>query len=105
MAIFCYLLGDEKSKTCALIDPAFEAERIMAEVGRGGYRVTHVINTHGHVDHTAGNRSILSATKARLLIHERDAERLQKILHGIFSRLLGGKNRPDRTSCCGTEII
>jgi glyoxylase-like metal-dependent hydrolase (beta-lactamase superfamily II) len=29
MANFCYLVGDEASKTCALIDPAFETDRIL----------------------------------------------------------------------------
>lgn len=29
MANFCYLIGDESSKTCALVDPAFETDRIF----------------------------------------------------------------------------
>ncbi len=34
MAVFCYLIGDEDSKTCALIDPAFETDRILSEAQR-----------------------------------------------------------------------
>ena len=34
MAVFCYLTGDEDSKTCALIDPAFETDRILSEAQR-----------------------------------------------------------------------
>ena len=94
MAVFCYLLGDEKTGTCALIDPAFDTDRILAEAHRLKYRVTHVINTHGHSDHTAGNQAILAATGARLLIHEQDAGRLGKLLHSTFSRILGGKGSP-----------
>ena len=26
---FCYIVGDEATKTCALIDPAFETDRIL----------------------------------------------------------------------------
>lgn len=98
MAVFCYLIGDEKTGTCALIDPAFETDRILAEARRFKYRVTHIINTHGHSDHTAGNQAIKAATGARLLIHELDADRLGKALHSTFSRILGGKGspRPDR---------
>ena len=70
MATFCYLLGDELSKTCGLIDPAFDTKRILHEVDKAGYEVTHVINTHCHSDHSAGNASIMAATNARLLIHE-----------------------------------
>ena len=94
MANFCYLIGDETSKTCALIDPAFETERILTEAANLGYQITHIVNTHGHSDHTAGNQAIKAATGARLLIHELDAEKLGKIMHKTFSRLLGGKGSP-----------
>ena len=94
MVNFCYLVGDEASKTCALIDPAFESDRILAETKRQEYRVTHIINTHGHSDHTAGNEAIKTATGAQLLIHELDANRLGKVVHRTFSRILGGKGSP-----------
>ncbi len=94
MATFGYLVGDAASKTCGLIDPAFDTDRILAAADRRGYRVTHIINTHGHSDHTAGNQAIKAATGAKLLIHERDAGRLGKILNRTFSRMLGGKGSP-----------
>ncbi len=94
MANFCYLVGDETSKTCALIDPAFETDRILTEADRLEYRVTHIINTHGHSDHTAGNEAIKAATGAQLLIHKLDANRLGKVVHKTFSRILGGKGSP-----------
>ena len=94
MANFCYLVGDETLKTCALIDPAFETDRILAAAGDLGYRVTHIINTHGHSDHTAGNEAIKTATGAKLLIHAVDADRLGKVVHKTFSRILGGKGSP-----------
>lgn len=94
MANFCYLIGDETSKTCALVDPAFETERILDEANRLGYKINDIINTHGHSDHTAGNGAIKAATGARVLIHELEAKRLGKVLHKTFSRLLGGKGSP-----------
>ena len=94
MANYCYLVGDELSKTCALIDPAFETDRILQEVESEGFHVTHIINTHGHSDHTAGNGAIQAATGAKLLIHELDAKSLGKLVHKTFSRLLGGKGSP-----------
>ena len=94
MANFCYLIGDEGSKTCALIDPAFETDRILAEGQNLGYKITHIINTHGHSDHTAGNAAIKAATAAKLLIHADDAGRLGRVLHSTFSRALGGKGSP-----------
>ncbi|UCE55460.1 MAG: MBL fold metallo-hydrolase [Desulfobacterales bacterium] len=94
MATFCYLIGDENTKTCALIDPAFETDRILEKAKESGYRVTHVINSHAHSDHTAGNEAITAATGARILIHELDARRLEAFLNKTFSRMLGGKGSP-----------
>ena len=37
---------------------------------------------------------MIEATGAQLLIHELDAQRLGKVLHNTFSRLLGGKGSP-----------
>ena len=94
MATFCYLIGDARSKTCALVDPAFETDRILNEADHLGFRITHIINTHGHSDHTAGNAAVKAATGAKLFIHAADAGRLGKILHSTFSRILGGKGSP-----------
>ena len=95
LAVFGYLVGDEASKTCGLIDPAFETDRILAEAEQRGYEVTHVINTHCHSDHTAGNAAILAATGAKLLIHKLDAEGLSAGTNKAFSRAMGGSGSPE----------
>ena len=94
MATFCYMAGDETTRTCALIDPAFDTKRILAEAREAGYETTHIINTHGHADHTAGNAAVKGATGADILIHEADARQLEKGLNRVFSRVLGGKGSP-----------
>ena len=106
MVVFCYLLADPQTRDAALIDPAFDTAGILERVRRGGYRVTHVINTHGHSDHTAGNADIIRATGAALCIHKNDAQRLQGLLSSSFSRVLGGKGspKPDRLLSDGDTI-
>jgi hydroxyacylglutathione hydrolase len=94
MDTFCYLIGDESAGAAALIDPAFDIPRILALVQKGGYIVTHVINTHHHSDHTAGNADVISATGAHLCIHELDAPFLSKLTGRAFCRMLGGKASP-----------
>ena len=94
MATFFYIVADEVSKTCALIDPAFETDKILMEAETNGYRVSHLINTHCHSDHSAGNASVINATGAKFLIHELDAHRLEKALNRTLSRFLGGKGSP-----------
>jgi hydroxyacylglutathione hydrolase len=94
METFCYLVGDEESNTCALIDPAFDTQGILNLADEMGYTVTHVINTHCHSDHTAGNHAVIAATGAKLLIHAADAGRLETFLNSGFSRVLGGRGSP-----------
>jgi hydroxyacylglutathione hydrolase len=94
MATFCYLVGDEETKTCALIDPAFDTDRILNTAEKEGFRVTHLINTHGHSDHTAGNGAIVGSTGALLLIHGLDAGMLGKMMNRAFTRMLGGGKSP-----------
>jgi hydroxyacylglutathione hydrolase len=94
MDVFCYMIGDEATGACALIDPAFDTESILAEVRSAGLTVTHVINTHGHSDHSAGNAAILEATHARLYIHHLEAKSLAGMANSAFSRLMGGKGSP-----------
>ena len=94
MEVFCYLVCDEPTKTCALIDPAFETDRILEEVKSEGYTVTHVINTHGHFDHTSGNAAIIGATGAKLFIHKKDAPQLNKLLSQAMMMMMGGKRSP-----------
>jgi glyoxylase-like metal-dependent hydrolase (beta-lactamase superfamily II) len=66
---FCYLLGDEVTKECAVIDPPANSQRIMEEVGKLGCGVKYIINTHGHADHTGGNEALKAATGAQVVAH------------------------------------
>jgi glyoxylase-like metal-dependent hydrolase (beta-lactamase superfamily II) len=101
MDTFCYFIGDEFSGYGALIDPAFDVPRILETVRRAGYTVTHVINTHHHADHTAGNAEVLRATGARLYIHTADAAALGKMTGRTFARMLGGKGSPPADKLLG----
>ena len=52
---FSYLIGDEASGTCAVVDPGYDTSKVEARVKDLGLRVTHIFNTHTHHDHVAGN--------------------------------------------------
>ncbi len=94
MANFCYMAGDEATRRCAVIDPAFEPQKILNTIKASGYIITHVINTHGHADHTSGNSGIIEATGAQLCIHRLDADQVSRFLTRSLSRLMGGKGSP-----------
>jgi len=94
MEVFAYIAGDDATRTCALIDPAFDMIRLINETRELGYKITHIINTHAHSDHTAGNKRIMAATGAKLFIHEEAAELLGKTWVRVYSRLIGGTGSP-----------
>jgi len=94
MANFCYMIGDEATETCAVIDPAFDPQKILNTIDDAGYTITHVINTHGHSDHTSGNSAIIEATGAQLCIHKLDSEQVTRLLTRVLSRFMGGKGSP-----------
>jgi len=94
MATFCYLIIDDATRTGALIDPAFDTEQLLKKASDQGLQITHVINTHNHSDHTAGNAAVVAATGAKIYIHRLDAAAFGKLFNRGFSRLMGGKGSP-----------
>ncbi len=71
-----YLVIDEASLEAAVIDPGLSSKKVLDALKLAGARVTYVLNTHGHPDHTADDAALKGATGAKLAIHECDASRL-----------------------------
>jgi glyoxylase-like metal-dependent hydrolase (beta-lactamase superfamily II) len=61
---FGYLLGDRDTGRGVLIDPSYSPEGFVQRASEQGLIVTHVINTHGHPDHTNGNAKAAELTAA-----------------------------------------
>jgi glyoxylase-like metal-dependent hydrolase (beta-lactamase superfamily II) len=71
---FTYLIGCEKTRRAAVIDPGADVEEILAAAKAEGLTIELIVNTHGHGDHTAGNAALKSRTGARIAIHAMDAK-------------------------------
>jgi hydroxyacylglutathione hydrolase len=69
----CYILGCERNKLAAVIDPGGDANRILMVLAKEGLRLVYIINTHGHFDHTTDNKRLKEVTGAQLVIHRADA--------------------------------
>ncbi|MFH0806839.1 MAG: MBL fold metallo-hydrolase, partial [Elusimicrobiota bacterium] len=70
----CYLLIDEKSKQCLVIDPGDEPERIIQEIQASKLIPVGIVNTHGHYDHIGANSQIKQLYKVPIYIHKLDAD-------------------------------
>jgi glyoxylase-like metal-dependent hydrolase (beta-lactamase superfamily II) len=54
MQNYVYLIGDPVTRQAAVVDPAWEVERIVQTAAADGYTLTRVLITHTHQDHTGG---------------------------------------------------
>ena len=106
MAVFAYLVGDEAGGEAVVIDPAADTDGIIAAAEKRKVRITTIVNTHGHVDHTGGNVDMKKKTGASIVIHEDDAEMLVSAPDAML-RMFGAKASPpaDRTVKEGDLIV
>ena len=68
----CYIVCAENAKSCAVIDPGYEPERVLAKVKELGLTVDAVLLTHGHFDHVGGVEKIVTETNCALWMSESD---------------------------------
>jgi hydroxyacylglutathione hydrolase len=74
MQNFVYLVGDPETKEAAVIDPAWNVPAILKQVEADGYRLTHVILSHGHYDHINGVEEVVDQTDATVCAQKRELE-------------------------------
>lgn len=68
----CYILSDETSKLCAVIDPGGNAEKILAYLDENALKCSAILLTHAHDDHSKGVYGVKDATGAKLYMHKGD---------------------------------
>jgi len=62
---YLWLIHNEASGETAVVDPGDPAP-VLAEAESRGWRITKILNTHWHPDHTGGNLAIKEATGAEV---------------------------------------
>jgi len=68
----CYIVADEKTLECAVIDPGADASTILDYLEEAHLSCRFILLTHGHFDHTGAVNDILAETDARLFVHKAD---------------------------------
>lgn len=68
-----YVVVDEQTKQCAIVDPAceasFEDAQLTQYIAQEQLQVTHILLTHAHVDHIAGLRQVCEHYKLPVTMH------------------------------------
>lgn len=87
----CYFLIDEQTNHMAIVDPGFEAQKVIRMAK--GFEVDYVLLTHAHFDHISAAGEVLAATGAKLAAHKAALEELihpSASVSGLF-----GSRAPD----------
>ena len=80
---YAYLVRGEN--VCAVVDPS-EAEPVLAALAARQWKLTHILNTHHHLDHTGGNLALKERFGAQVVGPGKDAARIPGIDIGVEER-------------------
>ncbi|MFP6665646.1 MAG: hydroxyacylglutathione hydrolase [Deltaproteobacteria bacterium] len=79
---YSYLIMPEDEAIAAVVD-CVEVESILAAAAGLGVKVTAILSTHHHWDHTAGNEEMAAREKVRIFGNADDAERIPGLTDGV----------------------
>ena len=71
---FCEVIGCTETGEAALVDPAFEVDRLLAIAEERDWRIRTILLTHTHSDHIDGLAEAFAATDAVVRCHPVEAE-------------------------------
>jgi hydroxyacylglutathione hydrolase len=92
---YVWLIHNAEIGETAVVDPSV-ADPVLEATAARGWRLTQILNTHWHPDHTGGNQGIQAATGA-LIIAPAEAERVSKVDHIV--------REGDRLTVAGREAV
>lgn len=86
-----YVVGCAETRQGTIIDPGFEAEKILKAVETLDLEIASVLLTHGHGDHTGALSEVCQATGAPAFISQADATMLGNLRTKIEGELEEGQ--------------
>jgi hydroxyacylglutathione hydrolase len=69
LAIHSYLVGDEKTKQCAVIDPVRDVEEYIQIAQENEMQISHILETHVHADFVSGAKELKKKLDGKAVIH------------------------------------
>ncbi|HUJ47057.1 MAG TPA: hydroxyacylglutathione hydrolase [Rhizomicrobium sp.] len=79
---YAYLVQDSQSGLCAVVDPS-EPEPVHKALSAKRRKLTHILNTHHHLDHTGGNLALKEEFGAQVVGPGKDRDRIPGIDVGV----------------------
>ena len=78
----CYILRQEASSKCLIIDPGYEAGRILSVLQQKQLEPEAILLTHGHFDHVGAVQELAAETDCDVYIAEADLSLTPMITKG-----------------------
>lgn len=113
MANFIYFIGSRTTRTCVVVDPAWDTDAIVRRAEADGMTITGALVTHYHPDHVGGGMmgfrvpggvaELLARAPARIHVHKLEAEGLKKVT-GVSESDLVRRDGGDRLTVGEVEI-
>ena len=79
---YAYLIHDSDAGLTAIVDPS-EPDPVRKALSARGWKLTHILNTHHHFDHTGGNVPLKETTGAAIVGPGKDRDRIPGIDVGV----------------------
>ena len=77
-----YLVACPETGEALAIDP-LDHGQCLAVAKKNGWRITQILNTHEHHDHTGGNATVVAATGAKVIAHHRAGGKIAGVDRGV----------------------
>ena len=77
----CYIVWNDAVKSCAVIDPGFEPETVLARLEKLGLTPDAILLTHGHFDHVGAVETLAKATGCKLWMHQADYTQKKNLMN------------------------
>ena len=68
----CYMVYNENSETCVLIDPGYQPEELLEQIRIKGKTLEAILLTHGHFDHVGAVEHLVRETGCKLWMNQGD---------------------------------
>ena len=68
----CYIIHEESSTSCCVIDPGYDADIILDKLEALGLSLEAILLTHGHFDHVGAVKELAAETGCDVYIHPED---------------------------------
>jgi hydroxyacylglutathione hydrolase len=79
---FNYLIACAETGEALAVDP-LDHEKCLNAAKAAGWKITQILNTHEHRDHTGGNGPMAQRTGAKILAHRNAGARIPEMSQGL----------------------